>query len=191
MVYRFRDILFSLVLLIVAFLPLILISTYLFTVFGRKLFFVDYRVGLNEIHFRLYKFRTMKVNSTETGPSFTQINDARLVRFGKFLRKHRLDELPQIANILMGNLSLVGPRPEQVEFYNIYKNNIKNYELRQAVKPGLTGLSQIRLGYISDEEGAKKKLKLDLHYIKQKNFFTDLSILIQTVPVVIKGTGAR
>lgn len=191
MLFRVRDIFFSLIILSVALLPMVITAMYLFTIFGRKLFYVDYRVGLNEAHFKLYKFRTMKVNPDYTEASFTQQDDIRLIKFGKFLRKHRIDELPQIANILIGNLSLVGPRPEQIVFYEYYKKNIKNYELRQLVKPGLTGYSQIRLGYVSDDIGTKKKLTMDLHYIKRKSFFVDLKVIIQTISVVIKGTGAR
>jgi lipopolysaccharide/colanic/teichoic acid biosynthesis glycosyltransferase len=191
MFYRSRDIIFSLVLLSTFAIPMLLISLYLFCIFRNYLFFKDNRVGHHQKIITIYKFRTMRINREESNPNFTEISDKRVIFLGHFLRRHRLDELPQLFNVIAGTLSLVGPRPERPEFSLQFAGQIENYNERYAVNPGLTGWAQVNLGYVSNLEETKKKLALDLFYVKNKSFFLDLRILIMTIVITITGFGGR
>jgi sugar transferase (PEP-CTERM system associated) len=155
-------------------------------------FYHQVRVGQNGRLFRLYKFRTMRVDAEADGtPQWARANDPRITRLGAFLRKTRLDELPQILNVLKGHMSLVGPRPERPEFVNRLSAVIPFYSERHRVKPGVTGWAQLLYPYGSTEEDAKRKLEFDLYYVKHAGIMLDLVILLQTVEVVLLGKGAR
>lgn len=150
------------------------------------------RMGLNGKFFEIYKFRTMKVDAEKhTGPVWAQKNDNRLIPGGRLLRKTRIDELPQFFNILQGDMSLIGPRPERPIFVNELKSQICDYEKRMNVKPGITGLAQVWHKYDETIADVRKKIKYDLLYIKKMCFWTDMRILFRTVRVVLTGYGAH
>lgn len=150
------------------------------------------RVGKGEKFFTLYKFRTM-IDGAEnnTGPVWTQENDSRITRLGKFLRISRLDEIPQLFNVLRGDMSLIGPRPERPFFVESLKKQIPYYSERHSVKPGITGWAQVRYEYGDSIEDAMEKLRYDLYYIKHLSFFIDFLIVIDTVKVILFGRGGR
>ncbi len=140
--------------------------------------------------FTLYKFRTMKVDAERNGPQFAVKGDTRVTVIGRFLRKTRLDELPQLWNVLRGEMSFVGPRPERPEFINDLTQEIPNYINRLGLKPGLTGLAQIINGYDNDIESFKRKVNLDLLYLQNCCLVNDLKIMLRTIRVVLTGSGA-
>ncbi len=158
---------------------------------GAPVIYRQQRVGLNGRWITLLKLRTMRVDAEQSGPRMTLPCDPRVTPLGKLLRHSRIDELPQLINVLRGEMSLVGPRPERPEFVGQYEQRIKGYSLRHSVKPGLTGLAQISQGYTDDIEGALVKLYYDLSYIRHGSLWQDLSILLRTLPVAFTGRGAR
>lgn len=144
------------------------------------------------IPFKVYKFRTMVDKAEkESGPVWATKNDPRITRFGKFLRKTRLDEIPQFINVLKGEMSLVGPRPERPEFVEELSGQVENYMKRLNIKPGLTGLAQVSNGYDDSIESVKQKVKYDLEYINNLSIWLDIKILFRTVWVVLTGKGAQ
>lgn len=138
------------------------------------------RIGQRGRIFRIYKFRTMMCEGTARPARFAPQETDRISRLGHFMRATRIDELPQILNVLKGEMSLVGPRPEQVEFYRQYEHAIPGYARRQIVRPGITGLAQLKYGYTSDEAGTARKLKWDLEYINRQGFGIETHIMWQT-----------
>ncbi|HET8962469.1 MAG TPA: sugar transferase, partial [Chitinophagales bacterium] len=154
------------------------------------LFYSQERVGKNGSVFTIYKFRTMipdaEINS---GPQFASLNDPRITKIGRWLRKTRLDEMPQFWNILKGDMNLIGPRPERKIFVDALSQTIPFFKLRNAVKPGLTGWAQVNHKYASDSEDSLIKLQYDLYYIKHRSFTLDLWIVLRTIGVVIKFKG--
>lgn len=150
------------------------------------------RVGLGGRPFQLHKFRSMRTDAEADGKArWAQVGDDRITRVGRFIRKTRLDELPQLFNVLRGEMSLVGPRPERPEFVEQFKHKISFYDERHRVVPGLTGWAQLCYQYGSSEDDARQKLQYDLYYVKNTSFFLDLIILLETVEVVLWGKGAR
>ncbi|HEX5352532.1 MAG TPA: TIGR03013 family XrtA/PEP-CTERM system glycosyltransferase [Rhodanobacteraceae bacterium] len=150
------------------------------------------RVGENGKSFAVIKFRSMRTDAERDGVArWATKNDERVTRVGSFIRKVRLDELPQLWNVLRGDMSIIGPRPERPQFVDDFNTRIRYYSLRHCVKPGLTGWAQLRYPYGSSFEDAEEKLKFDLFYVKNHNFVFDLTILVQTVEVVLFGRGAR
>ena len=150
------------------------------------------RVGQYGRLFTIYKFRSMKVNAESgTGPLWASVNDSRITRLGGLLRKTRLDELPQLFNVLRGEMSLVGPRPERPEFVRSLSQQLPYYNERHRLKPGITGWAQLMHHYASDETDNRKKLEYDLYYVKNSGPFLDLIILAETVEVVLLAKGAR
>ncbi|MEW7985541.1 MAG: TIGR03013 family XrtA/PEP-CTERM system glycosyltransferase [Candidatus Thiodiazotropha sp.] len=150
------------------------------------------RVGKNGKLFKVYKFRSMRTDAEADGVArWATKNDTRITKLGGFLRKTRLDELPQIFNILNGDMSLVGPRPERPEFVLQLSNDIPYYLQRHWVKPGLTGWAQLLYPYGASEEDAKRKLEYDLYYVKNASTMLDFIILLQTIEVVLLGKGAQ
>jgi exopolysaccharide biosynthesis polyprenyl glycosylphosphotransferase len=149
------------------------------------------RVSVNGTEFTLLKFRSMRIDAESSGAQFTTENDPRITRIGRFMRKTRLDEMPQFWNILKGEMSLVGPRPERPNFVAQYEQEIPNYNLRHIARPGLTGWAQIETGYSSDTKGTIMKLERDLYYVKYRSLALDTFIIYRTVRTVLFGSGAR
>lgn len=141
-------------------------------------------------HFTLYKFRTMRTDAEKNGAQFAVAGDKRVTPIGRFLRKTRLDELPQLWNVLKGEMSLVGPRPERPEFIKKLSDEVPRYLDRLGLQPGLTGVAQIENGYDNDIEGFRRKVAYDLVYLKNCSAMNDLRILLRTISVVLKGSGA-
>lgn len=140
--------------------------------------------------FTLYKFRTMKIDAEKNGPQFAVKGDSRVTSIGWFLRRTRLDELPQLWNVLHGEMSFVGPRPERPEFVDKLTAEIPNYINRLGLKPGLTGLAQVINGYDNNIESFKRKVNLDLLYLQNCCLLNDLKIMLRTIRVVLTGSGA-
>ncbi|MFH1769763.1 MAG: sugar transferase [Parcubacteria group bacterium] len=154
------------------------------------IFYSHKRIGQAGKIFTLTKFRSMIANAEiNTGAVWTQENDPRITKVGSFLRKTRLDELPQLWNILKGDMSFVGPRSERPEFHEKLKREIPFYEERYLIKPGLTGWSQLKFGYGASVEDAKGKLQYDLYYIKNRSLLFDLGIVLKTVNIVLEQAG--
>ncbi|MFH0900805.1 MAG: exopolysaccharide biosynthesis polyprenyl glycosylphosphotransferase [Pseudomonadota bacterium] len=149
------------------------------------------RVGKDGRQFTMLKFRTMREDAERGGARWAASSDPRVTRVGAWLRRCRLDELPQLLNILAGDMNLVGPRPERPEFVSMLAEAVPYYQLRHLVRPGLTGWAQIRYPYGSSVEDAKRKLAFDLYYIKRASLLLDVVILFHTVRVVLTGRGAR
>ena len=189
---RALDIFISIISLILLF-PLIAVTAIVIKLTSKgPIFFRQIRVGKNGELFDIYKFRTMKVDAErETGPIWATLNDTRLIPIGNLLRKTHIDEIPQFINVLKGEMSVIGPRPERPVFVQQFKNTIIDYEKRLEVKPGITGLAQVWHKYYESIEDVRKKIKYDLLYIKKICFWTDFRILLRTVKVVITGEGAR
>lgn len=153
--------------------------------------FKQQRVGLSGENFILYKFRTMQVDAEKDGPRFASVGDPRITRSGRFLRKSRLDELPQLVNVLRGELSLVGPRPERPVFVRDFSRRIPFYTARTLVRPGVTGWAQVNYGYADDVADTIEKLTFDLYYVKHMSAWLDVQILGQSIWTVLTGNGAR
>ena len=159
---------------------------------GAPILYYQERVGENGKPFQVIKFRSMSTDAEGDGVArWASKNDQRVTRVGRFIRKVRLDELPQLWNVLRGDMSIIGPRPERPQFVDDFNTRIRYYWLRHCVKPGLTGWAQLRYAYGSSVEDAEEKLKFDLFYVKNHNLVFDLTILVQTVEVVLFGRGAR
>ncbi len=149
------------------------------------------RIGLHGQPFTMNKFRTMIPGADEDGPRFAEEHDSRLIRGGSFLRKSRLDEIPQLVNVLGGSMSLVGPRAEQVPFVRAFRKQIPFYEHRHLVRPGITGWAQVSYRYADDHADTMEKLTYDLYYIKHMSPVFDLRVLAKSFLVVLTGAGAR
>ncbi len=153
--------------------------------------FKQERVGLGGRVFTMYKFRTMHLDAEREGARFATEGDPRLIRGGAFLRRFRLDEIPQLWNVLKGDMSLVGPRAEQVPFVSEFRQQIPFYDHRHMVRPGITGWAQVNYGYADDEADTIEKLTYDLHYIKHMSPVMDLRIFWNSIWTVLTGAGAR
>jgi lipopolysaccharide/colanic/teichoic acid biosynthesis glycosyltransferase len=150
---------------------------------GRRV--VDYGGSL----FRIYKFRTMYLSPSDAPQQWARQDDPRVTPIGRFLRKYRLDELPQLYNVLCGEMNVVGPRPEQPRIFAMLRDQIENYELRQRVLPGITGLAQVRQNYDTSTEDVRRKVNFDLEYISRRSAGEDLRIMLLTLPAVLKKRG--
>lgn len=151
-------------------------------------FYAQTRVGKNGKLFKLYKFRSMVADAEENGIRWASDDDSRITPVGKFLRKTRLDEIPQFFNILKGEMSLVGPRPERPAFCDAFENRIHGWHYRTLVRPGLTGLAQVEGGY---DLLPKDKVALDLKYIESRSVMLDMTVILKTFRTVVTGKGAR
>lgn len=184
---RVLDILFSIILAGVC-VPLIFVAVVLVKLFdGGTVFYRQTRCGYLGKDFTIYKIRTMRRNSEMDGAQWAKISDSRVTGVGKFLRKTRIDEMPQLLNILRGDMSLIGPRPERPEFYSIIDKEIPSFSTRLICKPGLTGWAQVNYPYGASILDAKVKLMYDLYYIKNAGIVMDLRILMRTVIYMVKG----
>jgi sugar transferase (PEP-CTERM system associated) len=193
-VHRFFDLIISLFVLILT-LPLMAVAAlFIWMESGLRgpILYKQTRVGRDGKLFRILKFRSMSVDAEKFGVArWAVADDARITAVGHVLRKSRIDELPQLINVLKGDMSFVGPRPERPEFVDELVNEIPFYDLRHRVNPGITGWAQICYPYGASQEDAKDKLEYDLYYIKNYSLFLDLMILIQTAQVILWGKGAR
>ncbi|MCX7097236.1 MAG: TIGR03013 family PEP-CTERM/XrtA system glycosyltransferase [Methylococcales bacterium] len=190
---RFCDVFASLLLLSVAWPFMLLTALAIILESGLKspILYRQVRVGEENKNFEVFKFRSMKTDAEKNGAQWAKHNDDRITRVGKFIRKSRLDELPQIFNVLRGEMSFVGPRPERPEFVNGFNERIPFYSERHRVKPGITGWAQLCYPYGADEQDTIQKLQYDLYYVKNYSLFLDFSIMFNTVEVILWGKGAR
>jgi lipopolysaccharide/colanic/teichoic acid biosynthesis glycosyltransferase len=158
---------------------------------GFPIFFRQQRAGLGRRPFSIWKFRSMFQDAEANGPSWARKNDLRVTRIGHLLRKFRLDELPQLFNVLRGEMSLVGPRPEQTQLCAMLEEKIPMYWRRHSVRPGITGWAQVKYQYGSTVEETERKLEYDLYYIKNLSLKLDMAIILATFNVVLFGRGAK
>jgi lipopolysaccharide/colanic/teichoic acid biosynthesis glycosyltransferase len=186
---RLIDIVVSLIMLI------LLIPVYLFLATGVLLsskgpiFYSHERIGRYGKPFTIYKFRSMFSNAEANGPALSSSNDARITGFGKYMRKLRLDELPQFYNVLIGDMSLVGPRPERQHFIDQIIKKAPHFNHLQKVRPGITSWGQVKFGYASNVDEMIERLKFDILYIENMSLLVDLKILIYTIKIVLNASG--
>lgn len=147
------------------------------------------RCGKNRRIFTIYKFRTMTENAENSNPCLATPDDPRVTRFGKILRRYHLDEIPQFWNVLTGDMSLVGPRPERPFFVEKILRRSPQYSMVFTIRPGLTSLGMVRFGYASDIDGMVERSKYDLQYLSEQSAITDFRILIDTAKTILKGQG--
>jgi len=186
---RIFDLVFAFALLILS-LPFWLIIALIIKIESAgPVFYKQIRIGQGGKPFKLTKFRTMVKDAEKDGPKMAQENDPRITKFGRFLRKTRLDELPQLWNVIKGQMSFVGPRAERPEFHQELKAKIPFYQERYLIKPGLSGWAQIKHGYTSSFEDNFEKIQHDLFYVKNRSFVLDLSIILKTINIILKGGG--
>lgn len=182
---------------LILFLSPLLIPVILLTVTAIKLesggsvLFKQQRVGRDGELFTLYKFRSMRENTDAEDAQFAQEDDERITKTGKVIRRFRIDELPQFWNVLKGDMSLIGPRPEQQEFVESFQEDIPFYSYRNKVRPGITGWAQVKNGYAFDLESTQKKLEHDLYYVKNLSLSLDLLIVYATLKTIVTGFGSR
>ena len=182
---------------VVAILPFALISALVLFVLNPffnkgSLLFRQTRMGKNCQPFTAYKFRSMTSlapKTTEKRGAFDDLEEHRITKLGRIMRKLRIDELPQSLNILKGDMSLIGPRPDFIEHARVYITRIPGYRERHNVRPGVTGLAQTEVGYVSDEAGFRRKVAADLTYIRKMGFTYDLKIMVRTAQIILCGRG--
>lgn len=155
------------------------------------IFFSQKRVGLRGRLFNVYKFRTMRQDAETNGAVWATKNDPRITALGRFMRKTRLDEIPQLWNVLRGEMAFVGPRPERPEFVRWLSNEVPYYDLRHMIRPGITGWAQVRFQYGASLEEAKRKLEYDLYYLKHLSLGLDLLIMFETIKTIVLRRGAQ
>lgn len=187
-VKRTVDIVASFVGLILLCIPMLLIAIAIKADSKGPILFKQERLGKDRIPFTMYKFRSMYTNAEENGPQWAAKIDWRCTRVGRFIRKTRMDELPQLANILKGDMSIVGPRPERAFFYDKFETYIHGFQNRLAVRPGLTGLAQVNGGYDLKPE---EKIIYDMEYIRNRSIQMDMMCIFLTVKLVFTHEGAR
>ena len=185
---RFFDFFFASIGLIVLAIPMAIIALIIVLDSPGAPIFKQERLGLNGKPFVIYKFRTMHMDAEKNGPRWADQEDKRCTQFGVFLRKTRIDELPQLWNILKGDMSFVGPRPERQYFYEQFEKYIVGFSNRVVVVPGLTGYAQVNGGY---ELKPEEKIVYDMEYIEKRSVLLDLWCIVQTFRVVFSGKGAR
>lgn len=186
---RLMDVLISTFLLIVLFPLMLLVGVAIKLDSPGKIIYSQFRTGQNGKSFKIYKFRSMYEDAENDGVKWTSINDSRITKIGYWLRVSRIDELPQLWNVLIGEMSLIGPRPERPEFDVKLKYAIPYYELRYLVKPGISGWSQVLYGYGSSVDDSYEKLAYDLYYIKNYSLWLDFVIFLKTIKVVLCSKG--
>ena len=187
---RFGDISLSIILLIFS-LPILLISSLLiFLEDGKSCIYSQLRVGKNQKNFTLYKLRTMRIDAEKGTPQWSKKSDSRITKIGKFLRRTRIDELPQLLNVIIGDMSLIGPRPEREMIDKKLVRYINRYNYRYFVRPGLSGWAQVNYPYGSSIEDSNKKFSYDLYYLKNFSIWLDFLILIKTIKIVLLKRGS-
>jgi sugar transferase (PEP-CTERM system associated) len=191
-VKRVFDIVCAVVLIVLA-LPVMLVTAVLIFMESRgPVFYIQERVGLNGRLFNVMKFRSMRPDAEKDGkPRWASASDDRVTRVGRVIRKVRIDELPQLFNVLGGSMSMVGPRPERPYFVDQLTKEIPYFAVRQSIKPGVTGWAQVRYRYGASVEDAVEKLQYDLYYVKNHSLLLDLVVIFETVGVVLMGWGSQ
>lgn len=185
---RILDILFSIIGLL-AVIPIIVIAAILIKLETKgPIMYTQERIGKDGHSFMIYKLRTMHCNAEKDGIKWAQKNDSRVTKVGRLLRKTRIDELPQLVNVIKGEMSIVGPRPERAHFIKEFSKELPEFSERLAVKPGITGWSQINGGY---DLSPAEKLEKDLFYIENQSFLLDIKIILKTIIIVFTFEGAR
>lgn len=174
--------------IIVLSLPMLVIAVIVKCTSKGPAIYKQKRLTKNGKEFNLYKFRSMYIDAEKNGAQWATKNDSRVTKFGKFMRKVRIDELPQLFNIFVGHMSIVGPRPERPEFYEEFESYIHGFNQRLKVKCGLTGHAQVNGGY---DLLPQEKILLDIEYIKKRSFFFDIKIMFQTIGVIFGRKGSR
>lgn len=178
------------VILIIMTIPILLITAIIIKLESPgPIVFKQFRIGKNMKKFKIYKFRSMRVHDSNKYSKYTLNNDERVTRFGKFIRKTRIDELPQLFCVLKGTMSFVGPRPEWDELVEEYEKKIPYYNLRHLIKPGITGWAQVMYPYGECVEDAQRKLEYDIYYLKNQDFLMDILTIMKTAKIVIFGKG--
>lgn len=186
---RGLDLIIAVILMVIA-SPIVLIAAIIIKIESKgPIIFKQVRIGENGKKFKIYKFRSMKIHDEKKYPKYTLDNDDRITRFGKFMRKTRIDELPQLFCIMKGTMSFVGPRPEWDLLVEEYKEKIPYYNLRHMIKPGITGWAQVMYPYGESVEDAKRKLEYDLYYLKHQDLILDVLTIMKTAKTVIFGKG--
>ena len=186
---RGMDLMLALILMVIL-SPLALIVSIIIKLESKgPVIFKQMRIGENMRPFKVYKFRSMRLHDPEKYSKYTLDNDSRVTKFGKFIRKTRIDELPQLWNILKGTMSFVGPRPEWDILAKDYARQIHYYNLRHLIKPGITGWAQVMFPYGESLDDAKKKLEYDLYYLKHQDFILDVLVVVKTAKAVFFGKG--
>ncbi len=181
---RFTSIIVALIIILVT-LPITLISGILIKIEdGRKIFYKQKRVGKDSEHFLIWKLQSMKQNAEKNGAVWAEEKDSRITKFGKILRKLHIDEIPQMINVLKGDINLVGPRPERPEFVEKLEKEIPYYFLRHSITPGFTGWAQIKYRYARTVDDSQSKFEYDLYYLKNRNIFLDFGIIIKTIQII-------
>jgi lipopolysaccharide/colanic/teichoic acid biosynthesis glycosyltransferase len=188
-VKRFLDIVLSLIAIIIL-LPVYLILAILVRLSSPgPIFFTQERIGLNGKPFKIIKYRTMYMNSEKNGPQLSSSNDPRITPIGRFLRKTRLDEFPQFMNVLIGDMSLVGPRPERQFYIDQIVTIEPQYLHLTKVRPGITSWGQVKYGYAENVEQMLQRMKFDLLYMKNRTLALDFKIMLYTILIIFKGSG--
>ena len=188
---RLLDLVLSIVGLVVLIPLFVLVAALIRLDTPGPIFYRQMRVGLRSQPYMIWKFRSMRQDAERNGPSCAEVNDPRISRVGWWLRKTRIDELPQLFNVLKGEMSLVGPRPERPVFVDKLRTQIPYYDIRHTVRPGITGWAQVKFRYAASQEDSHMKLQYDLYYVKHLSFLLDLKIMMHTIRVVLFGEGAR
>ena len=187
---RFGDVSFSLFLIIIT-SPIVLILIFFIKLEDKgPIFYTQMRSGFKNKPFKLWKFRSMKENSEKSGPQWAKANDSRVTKIGFIMRKTRLDEIPQLLNVLLGDMSLIGPRPERPEIDSELTESMNLYLERYTIRPGLSGWAQVNYPYGASIEDSKNKLSFDLFYIKNFSFWLDMAIVFKTLKIVLNAKGA-
>jgi lipopolysaccharide/colanic/teichoic acid biosynthesis glycosyltransferase len=190
-VKRVFDAVCSLLLLFVFSIPMALVVVVIKLETTGPAIFAQQRIGLGGVSFTMYKFRSMVTDAERGGAQFAARGDKRVTRFGKFIRKYRIDELPQLYNVLRGDMSLIGPRPEQKNLLDELVEEIPLFPFRHSVRPGITGWAQVCQGYAYDVDSSSEKITYDLFYIKNLSFLLDMTIIVRTIRIMLTGFGSR
>lgn len=191
LIKKIFDIIFIIILLPII-IPIFLIVSIIIKLESKgSIFYCQTRIGYKGKAFKIYKFRSMYTNNNSSCSAKFANQEDRITKSGKWIRKFRIDELPQIINILKGEMSLIGPRPEQKEFVNEFEKSIPFYNYRHIVKPGISGWSQVMHGYASNTEQTQIKIEYDFYYIKNFSFSLDMLIFLKTIKTIITGFGAK
>lgn len=185
---RIMDILLALIGLIIGIPLIIIFGIAVILETPGPMFYTQERLGKGGKIFKIYKLRSMISDAEKNGAQWAKKNDCRITKVGRFIRKTRIDEIPQLFNILKGDMSIIGPRPERPEFTIEFNKEIPGFINRLQVKPGLTGWAQVNGGY---DISPKEKLELDMYYIENRSIVLDLIIILKTIRVVLTGEGAR